>query len=142
VKMSSLIRFVVYSDGGCLSNGTLNSSAYGSFSVFAFDGEGNKELNKNARFEYPDGGNNVAELMTALNTLKYIDELFTRLGKKYPITLHIDSKWVHGQLCSGHKLKTLMHLQQFKDEAKALIEKNSVDVHWLSGVQMKKVLGH
>jgi ribonuclease HI len=141
MKLSQLHHIVAYSDGGSLNNQSSDCVGYGSFSVYAVDGDGNRELGKSEKLEFGNSHNNECELLSLYKLMVYLDELKKRVGKNVPVVVYIDSRWLWGQCCMEHKLKSLTHLQPMKNFIVQMVI-DGVDLHWISGKEMKGILGH
>jgi len=136
-----MYEFVITCDGGSLGNGSENAIGYGSFMI-AEEGK----VNEIHQLHFGEGvTNNEAEYLALIGALDYLAGAFTAVAadlKTISITIRTDSQLVIGQLSMGWKvkapnlrplaIKAAAKSQQFKD----IVFKR------ISGVQMKKILGH
>jgi ribonuclease HI len=136
-----MYEFIITCDGGSLGNGSESSQGYGSYMI-----AGPGKTNAITREVYGEGiTNNEAEYKALIAALKHIADAFTAVGgdlKTISLTVRTDSQLVIGQVWSGWKVKAL-NLRPLVDEARALCEKfRAVGYEKISGVEMKKILGH
>ncbi len=119
---------IVYSDGGCLGNGTERGLMYGSFLV---DGEGAPH-----KLSFGFGTNNRAEYLTLIAALEYIKGNHLK-----DVELVIDSKLVFCQTWGNWGVKN-SGLTELNLRARELAKQTAVCARRISGIEMKKILGH
>jgi len=149
-----MIEFIVTCDGGSLSNGSVNSHGYGSYMINAPGnvgeikrlqfGEGN--VGEIKRLQFGEGvTSNEAEYMALIGALENISSAFLAVAadlKTIQLTIRTDSQLVIGQLSRGHKINA-PNLRPLVIQASSLCQQFFlVQFEQITGVEMKKILGH
>lgn len=133
--------YVIVVDGGSLGNGTIDSKGYGSFQLTTRDGKTTIQ-----RFEFGTNlTNNQSEYMALIKALQHVSAvIFTanKIHSDYSIQVKMDSALVIGQCHFGWRCK-VPYLQYLRDQVMMLkSEFKLVDFYKISGVEMKRILGH
>jgi len=136
-----MIEFIVTCDGGSLSNGSVNSHGYGSYMINA---PGN--VGEIKRLQFGEGvTSNEAEYMALIGALEDISSAFLAVAadlKTIQLTIRTDSQLVIGQLSRGHKINA-PNLRPLVIQASSLCQQFFlVQFEQITGVEMKKILGH
>ena len=146
MQKSNLDHLVVHADGGCLNNGNANGSGvvtcYGSFRVDAYGKDNAWELAKHQKLDFPEHHTvNEAEYDSLIQSLIYLRDLEARMNTKLNVLINIDSRLVFTQLAGTAKCKA-PNLMGLYAQAHELLDSLGYDFHWISGDEMKVVLGH
>jgi ribonuclease HI len=135
------MKFIIYCDGGSQGNNdkTIESYGYGSFII-------EPDIMKTAfRQRFGKYTNNEAEYGALIAALSYLKSACQVKGIDYTkadVIVRTDSQLVIGQLSKGWKVKAhnlLPFIDRSKEEMKWF---KSVTFKHISGVEMKKILGH
>ena len=125
---------IIYCDGGCLNNQDESKRrAYGSFKV----SDGVNILHHDM-FYFKNETNNEAEYM-ALE--KALDHVLSMKKEKDIIEIRTDSQLVVGQLTQNWKINQKLFKLVFRIKNKLLFFPDT-KITKISGVEMKKILGH
>ena len=136
-----MYEFVITCDGGSLGNGSKNAIGYGSFMIAEED-----KVNEIHRLHFgEDVTNNEAEYLALIGALDHLADAFTAVAadlKTIKITIKTDSQLVIGQLSQGWKVKA-PNLRPLAIQAAAKCQQfQDVEFKRISGIEMKKILGH
>ena len=161
------IGHIAYADGGCPYNGVAASSMYGSYKIFKL-GEGVDRLplikdlvdqtplieDLRCNIQYTGGGghitNNCAEILSLHNLLnRLIADNLVSPGNG--VVVFMDSQLVVNQMIGAYKVKQ-DHLRQLYKKIQMIFKKyetrygcnlwEELSLQWISGEDMKKILGH
>ena len=137
------MKFIIICDGGSLGNhaGKEGARAYGSFIILP-DIQPNRFM-----LEFGGGSNNDAEYRIAISALKFLRAKLTAdVSKSFPIdtdvTIQTDSALVIGQMSKGWKVKAPNILTHVVNLQEAMSHFKSVSFEHITGLVMKKILGH
>jgi ribonuclease HI len=130
----------IYVDGGCRGNHQLDGrQAYGSFAVF-FQGE--QKRHTALRFAKAET-NNEAEYGALLAAIQYISDLKDRAHCELPdIQIKMDSELVITQLSGAAQVKAANLMPLHQAASAWLLSNPGVEIHQITGDEMKQVLGH
>lgn len=127
----------IYCDGGCLNNQTPDKrEAFGSFTTF--DSEVPAHLFNNYKFQFNNKTNNEAEYMSFE---KALDHVLSMKKEKDVIEIRTDSQLIIGQLTQNWKINQKLFNLVSRIKRKLLFFPN-IKIIKISGVEMKKILGH
>lgn len=135
------MKYQVWADGGSKGNGTPDQHAYGSYLVKTETG-----AIKRKEFKFGNATNNIAEWSILIRLL---EDLVTanELMRDARVTVYMDSQLVvnmYNEAWEGKK----MHMKAARDEALDLRDFLSrtvnckVEMHQITGDEMKEILGH
>ena len=135
------MTFIIYCDGGSLGNNNKEkpSEGYGSFII--------KPDIMEQRFMQRFGNytNNQAEYGAVIASLSYLKAACLVKGikhKEQDVIIRTDSQLVIGQLSKNWKVKAPNLLQLVTKAYDEMDHFKSVKFEHISGVEMKKILGH
>lgn len=120
---------VIYVDGGCRGNGTVDAEMYGSFLL-----EGSKRVRDS--FNLGSGTNNRAEYLTLIRALECVKA--NRLES--PI-VYMDSMLIVSQVNGEWRVKD-KDLVPLRNEAKRLLDEVKGSLRWVSRSFIFEKLGH
>lgn len=133
--------YTIYCDGGSIGNNdkTTLSYGYGSFIIKP------EIMEVGFRQRFGSCTNNEAEYLILIASLQYLNAaLYIRQYnlKEQEVLIRTDSQLVIGQLSKNWKVKA-ENLIELNQRAKKEIQKfKSVEFKHISGIEMKKILGH
>jgi len=136
-----MYEFVVTCDGGSLGNGSESSQGYGSFMINAPGNVG--EIHQ---LHFGEGvTNNEAEYRALIGALSHIADAFLAVAgdlKQIKLIVRTDSSLVIGQLSKEWKVKASNLLPLVIQASNKCHEFHTVTFEQISGIEMKKILGH
>jgi len=133
--------YFLSSDGGSLSNGSADSTGYGSYCLQARTGQ-----KQTVRLDFGRGvTNNEAEYRSLIGGLKDLASRIQRAGKSpsdYSLLVPTDSQLMVGQLTQGWQVKAA-NLRPLVNEAGSLVQAfGRCDLVKVPRDEIVRVLGH